>query len=114
MPRYTLCAEYSFFGDPIVRPIWWLDASAEAARAGSNISSSSSTQPFLVGSQIYVQPILHSMLPRETQQQQTKDTSKQHAHEEARQLHEQQQQQQHEIHMHQQLTELHLPRGLLW
>ncbi|KAL8444963.1 hypothetical protein Emed_005932 [Eimeria media] len=119
---YTLCMEHALLGDPIIRPLWWLDAAAAAAgncssntAAAAAAEGSSSTQAFLVGSQVYVQPIVHPTASieksRDTKQRRVQQ-QQQHS------VQQQQQQQQHSVQQQQEQqraqkksVELALPRG---
>ncbi|KAL8274845.1 hypothetical protein Esti_001251 [Eimeria stiedai] len=105
---YTLCMEHALLGDPLIRPLWWLDAAAAAENCSSNpaaaaaVECSSSTQAFLVGSQVYVQPIVYPMASIEKSRA-TKQRS----------IQQQQQQQQHRR-LQKKSVELALPRGYWW
>ncbi|PFH31186.1 glycosyl hydrolase, family 31 protein [Besnoitia besnoiti] len=50
---YTLFAEYSLYGDPVVRPLWWLDPLSPQMQQEQ--------QSFLVGAELLVHPIVRPM-----------------------------------------------------
>ena len=99
-----------------MRPTWWLDASLAAPDAETTNGSSGddfsataacSTQAFLLGSQVYVQPIVYPMISDAQQMQQE-------VHQQAQKKAKQQQPHPKQQQRRPQMIPLCLPRGYLW